>query len=161
MAHLLSKKWKGTSRPYLYSIGQPHWREHAAAARKAGVRTANFSGRTQASNVPAAHPFAPPILEARSNYRLAREMVMTWLVLLHGAYWRDVSPDVFREHRKRDDWSELLCDTVDTSGGMLEVEHDGLKILIPRNAVIAAVNLQDKKQMAVFGLPSDAGSDHG
>ena len=86
---------------------------------------------------------------------------MTWLLFLNGSYWRDVSPEVFREHRKRDDWSELLCDAIDTSGGMVEVVHSGLKMLIPRNAVIAAVNLQDRKWAAGFGLPPDDGDGDG
>lgn len=84
---------------------------------------------------------------------------MAWLVILHGAYWRDVSSDVFKEHAKRDDWSQLICDTFDASEGMCEAEHGGLKILIPRNTVIAAVNLQDREQAHGFALHAhDAGA---
>ena len=83
---------------------------------------------------------------------------MAWLVILHGAYWRDVSPEVFREHAKRDDWCQFTCDTFDASEGMCEAEHDGLKLLIPRNTVIAAVNLQDREQAKGFVLPARDGA---
>ncbi|ACC75448.1 hypothetical protein PPMP20_03215 [Paraburkholderia phymatum] len=79
---------------------------------------------------------------------------MAWLVILHGAYWRDVSADVFKEHAKRDDWSELTCDTFDASENLCEAERDGLKLLIPRNTVIAAVNLQDRERASGFALPA-------
>ncbi|MBP0590207.1 hypothetical protein J8I87_10865 [Paraburkholderia sp. LEh10] len=85
---------------------------------------------------------------------------MTWLVILHGAYWRDVSPDVFREHGKRDDWSQLVCDTFDATESLCEAEHDGLKILIPRGTVIAAVNLQDRQEVRGFALPASDGDVH-
>ncbi|SIT51162.1 conserved hypothetical protein [Paraburkholderia piptadeniae] len=85
---------------------------------------------------------------------------MAWLVILHGAYWRDVSPEVFKEHGKRDDWSQLVCETFDTSEDICEAEHDGLKILIPRNTVIAAVNLQDREQAKGFALPAPDGDVH-
>jgi len=83
---------------------------------------------------------------------------MAWLVILHGAYWRDVSPDVFKEHAKRDDWSQLMCDAFDASEGMCE--HDGVKLLIPRNTVIAAVNLQDREQAKGFAWPAHEQSAH-
>ncbi|MEM5382819.1 hypothetical protein VSR68_04335 [Paraburkholderia phymatum] len=85
---------------------------------------------------------------------------MAWLVILHGAYWRDVSPEVFKEHGKRDDWSQLVCETFDASEDICEAEHDGLKILIPRNTVIAAVNLQDREQAKGFVLPAPDGDVH-
>ncbi|MPW19644.1 hypothetical protein GCT13_22770 [Paraburkholderia sp. CNPSo 3157] len=85
---------------------------------------------------------------------------MAWLVILHGAYWRDVSPEVFKEHGKRDDWCQLVCETFDASEGICEAEHDGLKILIPRNTVIAAVNLQDREQAKGFALPAPDGNVH-
>ncbi|MEI5995919.1 hypothetical protein H3V53_01400 [Paraburkholderia bengalensis] len=85
---------------------------------------------------------------------------MAWLVILHGAYWRDVSPEVFKEHGKRDDWSQLICNSFDASEDMCEVEHDGVKILIPRNTVIAAVNLQDREQGRRFGSPVGEGDAH-
>ncbi|ALP67012.1 hypothetical protein [Paraburkholderia caribensis] len=85
---------------------------------------------------------------------------MAWLVILHGAYWRNVSHDVFSEHPREDDWSQLACDTFDASEGMCEAEVDGLKILIPRNTVIAAVNLQDREQAKGFALPVRDGQAH-
>jgi hypothetical protein len=85
---------------------------------------------------------------------------MTWFVILSGSYWREVSPEIFKKHSMRDDWSQLSCDTLDSSEAMIEVEHDGLKILIPRNAVIAAVNLQNKKHAKGFALSNDEGDEH-
>ncbi|MGE8453230.1 MAG: hypothetical protein ACN6OP_21980, partial [Pseudomonadales bacterium] len=64
---------------------------------------------------------------------------------------------IFKTHARVDDWSQLLCDGVDTSGRMIELRHSESIILVPHSAVLVAVRLSDDK--GGMGFVADANGD--
>jgi hypothetical protein len=78
------------------------------------------------------------------------ETIMTWFVVLAGAHWREVSPEVFHEHGRVKEWSQLVCQGFDASGSMIEIQKDDSTIYIEHGAVIAAVNLKEKETAMGF-----------
>lgn len=67
---------------------------------------------------------------------------MKWLVILSGAHWRDIVPELFLEHQTVKDWSLIECDEVDMAGEMVELRCREVRILIPYGAVVAAITVQ-------------------
>ena len=80
---------------------------------------------------------------------------MTWLVVLAGAHWRELSLDVFEEHGRRKEWSQLFCQSFDASGSMAEIQKRDSTILVPHASVIAAVKISDRKRAAGFVAATD------
>ncbi|TCK32708.1 hypothetical protein B0G84_8562 [Paraburkholderia sp. BL8N3] len=64
---------------------------------------------------------------------------MTWLVVLAGAHWRELSPDVFEEHGRRKEWSQLFCQSFDASGSMAEMQKGDVTIVVPHESIVMAV----------------------
>ncbi|MGO4156222.1 hypothetical protein [Cupriavidus sp. YAF13] len=87
---------------------------------------------------------------------------MPWFVVLAGAHWRQLSPTIFKTHARVDDWSQLFCDGVDTSGGMTELRYKASIILVPHSAVLVAVRLGESKGGMGFVADADVGdtADH-
>jgi hypothetical protein len=77
---------------------------------------------------------------------------MKWFVILRGAQWRDIDPEVFAAHEAIMDCSTIVCDEVDVSGEMIELRWCELKILVPYDAVIAAVAAPDEQIAQRFHL---------
>lgn len=82
---------------------------------------------------------------------------MPWFVVLAGAHWRQLSPTIFKTHARVDDWSQLFCDGVDTSGRMIELRHKESIILVPHSAVLVAARLGEGK--GSMGFIADNGGD--
>ncbi|MGE8369327.1 MAG: hypothetical protein ACN6OP_09925 [Pseudomonadales bacterium] len=87
---------------------------------------------------------------------------MPWFVVLAGAHWRQLSPTIFKTHARVDDWSQLFCDGVDTTGRMVELRHKESIILVPTSAVLVAVRLGDDRAGMGFVADTDGGDtgDH-
>ena len=87
---------------------------------------------------------------------------MTWFVILAGANWRDVSPEVFQEHGRVKEWSQLFCQSFEASGFMAEIQRHDSTILVPQASVVAAVKISGSKRAAGFVAATDEDDeDHG
>jgi len=86
---------------------------------------------------------------------ITKEAAMTWFVILAGAHWRDVSPEVFQEHSRVKEWSQLFCHSFEASGSMAEIQKRDSTILVPHASVIAAVKISDRKRAAGFVAATD------
>jgi hypothetical protein len=58
---------------------------------------------------------------------------MNYFVMLHGAHWRDISPDTFDAH-KVPEYSTVLCDSFDMSGSLIEFKRGDMKFVTTRDA---------------------------
>jgi hypothetical protein len=79
------------------------------------------------------------------------EVVMEYFVILVGAHWCDISPDIFKPYRTSG-FSTVLCDAFDASGSMLEIRRDDVKLFVPHTSVLLAVNIIDGKAGPGFGV---------
>jgi hypothetical protein len=86
------------------------------------------------------------------------EANMQWFVVLAGAHWRQVSPEVFQPHSRVDEWSQLFCDSIDASGPLVELRKGDSVIFLPQAAVVVAVQLGAKKATMGF-VAADDGND--
>ncbi|MPW23014.1 hypothetical protein GCT13_41120 [Paraburkholderia sp. CNPSo 3157] len=67
---------------------------------------------------------------------------MKWLVILSGAHWRDIVPELFLEHQAVKDWSIIECDEIDVTGEMVELRCRDVRILVPYGTVVTAITAQ-------------------
>ena len=84
---------------------------------------------------------------------LAMEIDMQWFVVLAGAHWRQLSPVIFLPHARVEDWSQMWCDSIDTNGALVELRTSDNLILVPPEAVIAAVQFGARR--AAMGFVSE------
>jgi hypothetical protein len=70
---------------------------------------------------------------------------MKWFVILRGAQWLDIDPEIFVAHGTIRDCTTVVCDEIDVSGEMIELRWRDLKIMVPCDAALAAIAAPDEQ----------------